>query len=168
MISLKTIRKFRCPFAICITLSIALVLGCDLLCDLGLISFQLPQPSLVSESTIHSHDHEDEHHSSGNRDNQQSYDQESVKHHHESTNEEGCCGDLTQRFYSSLINAAGTQVSLVHAAVYKLITTITFVDLNESYLKEYLLFTSKFDHRPNGPPGYTGHRIRVLFCSFLI
>lgn len=166
MIGLRTVRKFRCPIAVCVILSIASVFGCDFLCDLGVVSFQLPQPSIISEASGHSHQHEGDHHSSGPRHNQQS--QESVNHHHESTNEESCCDDLTQRFYSSLVDAAGAHVIIIHAAVYKLINTFTYVDLNEINTDGKLTFNSKFEHPPNGPPGTSGQAIRVFINSFLI
>ncbi len=168
MINIKKARKFSCPFAICIILSFALVLGCDFLCDLGIVSFQAPQPSLVAESSVHSHQHGDEHPTSTHRDNHKAPDLGSAEHHHESSNEEGCCNDLTQQFYSSLVNTAGTQVGLIQLEVYKLISILTFVDLNQISLKRNLLVLSKFEHPPNGPPGITGHGIRVLFCSILI
>jgi hypothetical protein len=168
MISLKTIRKFRCPFGICVILSIALVMGCDFLCDLGVISFQLPQPSLVSESAVHSHEHGEGHPSTSHQDNPTSHDHASAEHRHESPNEKGCCDDYTQQFYSSLVSTSGTQVNIVQAEFYKLISTLTFIDRFEISLTGTLPFNSKFDHRPNGPPGYTGHSIRILFCSFLI
>jgi hypothetical protein len=169
MISIKTIRKLRCPFAICVILSIALVLGCDFLCDLGIVSFQLPQPPLVSESSSHNHEREDEHPSSGHQDNHKSHDHGSAEHHHESPNEEGCCDDFTRQFYSSLVSTSGTQVSVVHSAFYRLISTLTFVErIENNSITGTLPSNSKFEHRPNGPPGYSGHNIRVLFCSYLI
>ncbi len=168
MISLKTIRKFRCPFALCVILSITLVLGCDLLCDLGVISFELPQPALISESAGHSHEHEEEHPSTGHHDNHKPHDHGYAEHHHESPNEEGCCDDFTQQFYSSLVSTSGTQVSVVHAEFYKLISTLTFSDRVEISLTGTLPFNSKFEHRPNGPPGTSGQLIRVFINSFLI
>lgn len=164
MISLKTLRKSGCPFAICIVMSIAAVISCNFLCNVGLISFSRQSP--IEASTGHGHEQSQGHHTLGHQ-NAHSH-HEAAEHHHESPNEEGCCDDLTQRFYSSLVNAADVQVRLIHAEVYKLIGTITFMDLNEIHVKRYLLLASKFEHRPNGPPEYSGHRIRVLFCSLLI
>lgn len=164
MISLKTLRKSGCPFAICIVASIAAVISCNFLCNVGLISFSRQSP--IEVITGHGHEHSHGHHTSGHQDTNSHH--QAAEHHHESPNEEGCCDDLTQRFYSSLINATDAQVSLIHAEVYKLIGTITFIDLNEINLKGYLLFTSKFEYRPNGPPGYADHRIHILVCSFLI
>jgi hypothetical protein len=167
MIGLKTIRRFRCPFAACVILSIALVLGCDFLCDLGVVSFQLPRPSLVSEST--GHHHKDQNHSSshhhGSKDSHPSHDHGTAKHHHESTNEdEGCCDGLTRQFYSSLVSTTGALVSIVHKEAYKLISTLMFVDMNEISLTGNLPFTFIFEH----PPEHAGRAMRVLFCSFLI
>lgn len=166
MISLKAIRRFKCPFAICIVVAIASVVSCDLLCSLGLISFAKQSP--ITISTGHSHEHINDHHSSGKKSHQHSHDHEVVEHRHDSQNEEECCDDLTQRFYSSLINSTGSQLNLIHDEFHKLISTLTFFDLNEINPSVNLASTSKFDHKPNGPPGYSGFSIRVLFCSFLI
>jgi hypothetical protein len=171
VIEFKTIREFRCPFGIGVILAIALVLGCDLLCDLGVVSFSPPQPSHHAADTGHSH--KEGHHSSDHHDSKAHshppHDLDTAKHDHDSTNKDGgCCDDLTQQFYSSLVSTASGQVSIVHAEAYKLISTLMFVDVSKISLTGNLPFTSIFEHPPNGPPPQTGRTIRVLFCSFLI
>lgn len=170
MISLKTIRKFRCPFVICIVLSIALVFGCDFLCDLGVVSFSVPHPSPVAVSSGHSHEDMDDEHSSNHHDSKKdAHDHGDAEHSHESTDEEGCCDDLTQQFYSSLVSTSGAQNTfLVHSGVHKLINILAFGDLIEFGVKGNIPLRSKFEHKPNGPPGIVGQNIRVLYCSFLI
>jgi hypothetical protein len=153
---------------VCIILSIASVFSCSFLCNLGLISFSHEEQPSISISTSHSHEHKGKHQPLGHQEKGHSHSHKSNHHHHNSQKEEGCCNDLTQQFYSSLVSTTGVQLSIIHAELYKLISTLTFVDLTEINLKAYLLVSSRFEHMPNGPPGYAGHRIRVLFCSFLI
>jgi hypothetical protein len=170
MTGLQTMRKFRCPFGICVILSIALVFGCDLLCDLGLVSISAPHPSPITVSSGHSHEDMDDDHSSNHHDSKKdSHDHGDAEHSHESTDEEGCCDDLTQQFYSSLVSTSGTQNTfLVHSEVHKLISILAVSDLIESSVEGNIPLRSKFEHKPNGPPGSTGQNIRVLYCSFLI
>ena len=168
MISLKTIRKFRCPFGICIILSIVLVFTCDFLCDLGVISFQSSESLPISETVDHHHEHGDKHSSAGHHDHHKSDEHKSAEHHHESPDKGGCCDDYTRQFYSSLVSTSGTYVSVVHSEFYKLISTLTFVDLINITLHGTLPCNSKFEHRPNGPPGISGRIIRVFINSFLI
>lgn len=162
-------RKSRCPFGIGVILSIALVFGSDFLCDLGVVSFSVPHPSPASISG-HSHEDMDDNHSSNHQDRKtDGHDHGDAEHSHESTDEEGCCDDLTQQFYSSLASTSGAQNSfLVHSEVHKLISILAFSDLIEVSATGYILLRSKFEHKPNGPPGSAGQNIRVLYCSFLI
>ena len=170
MMSFKTIRKFRCLLAIGVTLSISLIFGCGLLCDLGIISFPAPQPSVISESSEHSHQRGDEHHSSGHQDDgkDEPHKHGSTEYHHDSPKEEGCCSDLTQQFYSTLVSSASAPIKVIHAEVYKLVSILTFGNLIEIKPKRDLSFRSKCEYRPHGPPGYTRNSTRVLFCSLLI
>ena len=164
MIRLETIRKFRSPFGICIAFSVLAVIGCDLFCNLGLISFSFPRPQTVVVLSSHTHGDGDHHHG---REGHHSRDQHASSNH-KSSEDKGCCNDRTQQFYSSLVNATNAQISFVHAEVFKLISTLIQCDLIEHNLLSTLSFSSKFAHKPNGPPGITGHVIRVLFCSFII
>jgi hypothetical protein len=146
-----------------------LVFGCDFLCDLGLISISAPHPVAVAISSGHSHEDTDDHHSSNHKDIKEDHDHGDAEHSHESTDEEGCCDDLTQQFYSSLVSTSGAQHTfLVQYEVHKLISILAFSDLIEFNVKGNIPLRSKFEHKPNGPPGFSGQNIRLLYCSFLI
>lgn len=169
MIRIKTIRKLRCHTAICGILSLAIVLGCDLFCDLGLISFSFPKPTVVSVS----HSHEEGDHSSGHHDDLElshhDHDNSANADHSKSSDEEGCCDDLTQRFYSSLIKTSANNPVLVSLGVSRFLSPLFLGNVIEnSTLAPFNLIDSKFQHLPNSPPGISGQARRVFISSFLI
>ncbi len=166
MVQLKTIRKFKCPIAICGILAFAIVISCDLFCDLGLISFSFPQPAVISTG----HDHEDHHagHDQSRQHNHVGHDHDPMANHHDqSSDEEGCCDDLTQRFYSSLTNSPANSTTLVHAQLFKVLSAL-FFEHASVVLNAIDLSHTKFQHLPNGPPGISGQVLRVLISSFQI
>ncbi len=172
MISFSAIRKIKCPMALCVIVSFALVFGCDLLCDLGIISFS-PTPPTVVTTTSHNHSHESEqgHHGSSATagHNQNSHSHTDDKHDH-GNEAEDCCDDITQQFYSSLVSSSGATLgSLIHAEAFKLISTFTLPDIFKGKSFKGLQVVSTYDHHSNGPPdGKVGQRICILFCTFLI
>lgn len=165
MITLKTIRKFRCPFAVCVILSIAVVIGCDLLCDLGILSFSFPRPVQVTESSLHQDQHHASSHGNGHNHHQHSHGPAAYGHEAESEDED-CCDDLTKKFYSSLTSqSSGT--SLIKIELFKVLSFISFESLDVVYTP-LIIENIESWHLPNGPPGINGQLIRVLIRSFQI
>lgn len=173
MISLKTIRKFRCSLAGIVILSMVSVLSCDFLCDVGLISFQTVRPSRISKSTAHSHSDKKHtnHHHQNKAESHPSHDHGTGKHDHNATDKDGgCCDDLTRAFYSTLANAPSTLNSLGHSLELRLIKIFMLpCVLNENLLDNLTRFSPNNNHA-NGPPGllHTGQYLRILLCTFLI
>lgn len=166
MVRLKTIRKFKCPIAICGLLAFAIVIGCDIFCDLGLISFSIPQPAVISTS----HDHDDHHTGSHHQGSQHNHghDHDPIANHHDqSSGEEGCCDDFTQRFYSSLTSNSINSLALIHAQSFKVLSSLEF-EHAPVVLNAIDLSHTEFQHLPNGPPGINGQVLRVLINSFQI
>lgn len=156
MVRLKTIRKFKCPIALCGIMVFAIVVGCDLFCDLGLISFSLPQRVVISAG----HSHDDNH--NGDHDHGAKAD-----HNSQSTDEENCCDDLTQRLYASLTNNTTSNTTPVYVQLFKVLSTLLF-EYAPVVLNPINLSHTKFQHLPNGPPGINGQVLRVLIRSFQI
>ena len=168
MTQLKTIRKFKCSITVCVVLSFALVMGCDLFCDLGLISFSFPRTVAVSVS----HNHEEGRHDSGHRHDKQhshsAHDHNSTADNQaESSEEEGCCDDLTQRFYSSLTSNTAINTALVPVQAFNVLAALSHEHV-PAVLLPINFVNTKFEHLPNGPPGTSGQVIRVFISSFLI
>jgi len=169
MIRFSAIRKIKCPLAICVIVSFALVFGCDLLCDLGIISFSATTPTVVT-TTSHNHENAQGHHGSSAT----GHDHNSLSHtgdkHDHSNEAEDCCDDITQQFYSSLVSSSGASLgSLIHAEAFKLIGTFTLPDIFRVESFKGLHVVSTYDHHSNGPPGgKVGQHIIILFCTFLI
>ena len=173
MISLKTIRKFRCSLAGIVILSIASVLGCDFLCDVGLISFQAVSSSHELKSVTHTHSGKEHssHHHPNEADDHSSHNHDTGKHNHSTTDKDGgCCDDLTQAFYSTLANAPSTLNSLDHSLSPRLIKIVTLPYLLTGNLFNGLIVSSPNNNHANGPPEllHTGHYLRILLCTFLI
>ena len=167
MVRLKTIRKFKCAIAIWGILAFVIVIGCDLFCDLGLISFSFPQPVVISADHNHEDHHSDGHHH-GNQHNHGGHDQDPVTNHHDqSSDEEDCCDDLTQRFYASLRSNPTNNTALAHVQLFKVLSSLFFEDVPAFFIAINLVHT-EFQHLPHGPPGISGQVIRVLISSFLI
>jgi len=169
MIRFSAIRKFKCPLALCVIVSFALVFGCDLLCDLGIISFSSTTPTVVT-TISQNHENEQGHHeSSATGHDHNSHSHSGDKHDH-GNEAEDCCDDITQQFYSSLVSSSGASLgSLIHAEAFKLISTFTLTGIFKVESFKGLQVVSKFDHSSNGPPGgKVGPRICILFCTFLI
>lgn len=172
MIRFSAIRKFKCPLALCVIVSIALVFGCDLLCDLGIISFSAATPTVVT-TTSHNHGHENEqgHHGSsataGHNQNPHTHTDDKHDHGNEA---EDCCDDITQQFYSSLVSSSGASLgSLIQAEAFKLISAFTLPGIFKVESFKGLQVVSTYDHHSNAPPDRkVGHRICILFCTFLI
>lgn len=172
MIRFSAIRKFKCPLALCVIVSFALVFGCDLLCDLGIISFSPNTPTVVT-TTSHNHSNQNVpgHHggsaTAGHDHNSHSHTGDKHDHGNEA---EDCCDDITQQFYSSLVSSSGASLgSLIHAEAFKLIGTFTLPDIFKVESFKGLHVVSTYDHHSNGPPGgKVGQRICILFCTFLI
>ena len=165
MITLKTIRKFKCPFAVCVILSIAVVIGCNLLCDLGILSFSFPKPAPVAISTQHQ-DHHDAA-SRGNDHNHHAHDHSPSAHDHDAESEdEDCCDDLTRKFYSSLASqSSGT--SLIQIELFKALFVISLEKIGAGYTPLSVTRIESW-HLPNGPPGINGQVLRILISSFQI
>lgn len=173
MISLKTIRKFRCFLAGIVILSIASVLGCDFLCDVGLISFQTVSSSNEPKSVAHSHSDKkhSNHHHQNKAESHPSHDHGAGKHDHNATDKDGgCCDDLAQAFYSTLANAPSTLNGLDHSLSFRLIKIVTLPGLLTENLFNGLIVSSPNNNHANGPPEllHTGHYLRILLCTFLI
>lgn len=173
MISLKTIRKFRCSLAGIVILFIASVLSCDFLCDVGLISFQGASSSHEPKSVAHSHSDKKHanHHHQNEADDHSSHKHDTEKHNHNTTDKDGgCCDDLTQAFYSTLANTPSTLNSLDHSLSPRLIKIVTLPGLLNENLFNGLIVSSPNNNHANGPPGllHTGHYLRILLCTFLI
>lgn len=173
MISLKTIRKFRCSLAGIVIVSIALVLGCDFLCDVGLISFQAVSSSRELKPVTHSHSgkRHANHHHQNEADDHSSHKHDTDKHDHNTTDKDGgCCDDLTQAFYSTLANAPSTLNSLDHSLSFRLIKIVTLPGLLTENLFNGLIISAPNSNHANGPPEllHTGHYLRILLCTFLI
>lgn len=172
MIPFSAIRKIKCPVALCVIVSFALVFGCDLLCDLGIISFSSATPA-VATTTSHDHRYENEpgHQGSsapaGHDHNSHSHTGDKNDHGNEAEN---CCDDITRQFYSSLVSSSGASVGLlIHAEAFKLISTFTLPDIFKVESFKGLQVVSTCDPHSNGPPeGKVGQRISILFCTFLI
>lgn len=164
MVQLKTIRKFKCPIAICGILALAIVISCNLFCDLGLISFSRPAVSSTS------HDHNDLHaggHHQGSEHNHGHDHDAKANHHDQSSDKEGCCDDLTQRFYSSLTSSPTNNTTLVHVQLFKVLSML-FPEHSPVVFSAADLSHTEFYHLPNGPPGINGQVLRVLISSFQI
>lgn len=164
MVQLKTIRKFKCAISICGIFAFAIVFGCDLFCDLGLISFSPPGVIFAA----HNHeDHSSNDHQGGKQ--QPGNHQHSVVGNHldQSSDEEGCCDDLTQRFYFSLSTTGLSYVALVHVQLLMVLSSL-FFNLAPVVFTTINLRHTEFQHLPNGPPGMNGNMLRVLISSFLI
>ncbi|QLH32215.1 MAG: hypothetical protein HWD62_07040 [Cyclobacteriaceae bacterium] len=169
MIRFSAIRKFKCPLALCVIVSFALVFGCDLLCDLGIISFSSTTPTVVT-TISHNHENEQGHHeSSATGHDHNSHSHSGDKHDH-GNEAEDCCDDITQQFYSSLVSSSGASLgSLIHAEAFKLISTFTLTGIFKVESFKGLQVVSTYDHHSNGPPGgRIRQRICILFCTFLI
>lgn len=162
MTTLKTIRKFRCPFGICIVLSILIVLSCDFFCRVGIISFSEFRSRVEVAPHHHGDNHDSHHHGKQTAGH---------IHKHKSKNPEssskGCCDDRTQQFYSSLGNPSIAHTDLVRVNDFHQIFVFTQNIIVNSYFQKRLLFSSKYDHQPTGPP-VSGNIIRVFVSSFLI
>ncbi|MBL7857238.1 MAG: hypothetical protein JNM57_06080 [Cyclobacteriaceae bacterium] len=171
MISFSAIRKIKCPLALCVIVSFALVFGCDLLCDLGIISFAPATPTVVAaNSHNHNHSHENEqgnHGSSATGHDHNLHNHAGDRHGNEA---EDCCDDITQQFYSSLVSSSGGSFgSLIHAEAFKVICTFTLPNILKIESFKRLQVVSTYDHNSNGPPGgKVGQHIIILFCTFLI
>lgn len=170
--SLSGIRKIKCPLAICVIVSFATVFGCDLLCALGVVSFSSSIPAAVSTAS-HSHSHEGDHDHHGKAtaasQDQNSHGHRSDKHNHDNE-AENCCDNITQQFYSSLVtNSRGSLGSLIHAEAYRLIYTLTLLEVSKVESSKGLQVASSFDHYSNGPPGRkAGQHICILLSTFQI
>lgn len=167
MIRFSAIRKFKCPLALCVIVSFALVFGCDLLCDLGIISFSSTTPTVVT-TISHNHENEQGHHESSATGHDHNSHSKGDKHH--GSEAEDCCDDITQQFYSSLVSSSGTApASLIHAEGFKVISALALTDIFKVEFFKGLQVVSTYDHRSNGPPGgKVGQHIIILFCTFLI
>lgn len=160
MITLGTIREFKRSIALIGVLSFATVYGCDLFCDLGIISFSFTQHPLSEQ-----HDHGDHHAAKHGHGHAIAEDQPATPQ--DESSESGCCDDLTNRFYSSLANQTGDHVATVSPHVFKVILTLNRHD--EVFTQDFSsLIVTRFDHPPNGPPAIPGRYLRVLINSFLI
>ena len=162
---MEAIRKLKCPLAICLILSFGIVIGCDVFCDFGLISFSFPQ-NVVSTG----HNHED-HHSGGHDHDIQhghgGHDHGPMAEHHDQTpSGKDCCDDITNRFYSSLANTT-IYVGELHVQLFKVLSILYFGHLNLVSISFHLSET-QFRYLPNGPPGLNGQLLRVLISSFQI
>lgn len=166
MTNISTIRKIKCPLALCVIVSFVLVYGCDILCDLGVISFSLPNATVVS-TTSPQHATSHDHSGSGNHDHK-THDH-STKHDHDAQQgSDECCDDLTQQFYSSLVNSPGN-ATLLLAEGFKLICIVTLPDISNLGAFKDLIVDFSYDNPSNGPPGLIqGQHLRILFCTFLI
>lgn len=166
MIAFKTIRKFKCPFALCVILSIAAVIGCDLLCDLGILSLSFPKPGQVVASV----QQQDHHHDAkpGNNHSHHPHSHGPAAHGHDAESEdEDCCDDLTQKFYSSLANQSHSIKAFIQVELFKLIAAVSPEWISGAYAPCVVENTESW-HLPNGPPEIKGQTIRILIRSFLI
>jgi hypothetical protein len=151
--------------------SFALVFGCDLLCDLGVVSFSRPAPAIVSNSPSHNHNHENgsDHHgssaASGNDHHSQSH-----KHGNDSNTADECCDDLTRQFYSTLVSSSGASTgSLIHASAFRLISALSLPDVFKVESFNSLRVASAYDHHSNAPPGgKVGRGLCIILSTFLI
>lgn len=159
MTQLETIRNHKKPIAIIYILSLTIVFGCNLLCDLDVISFSFTQHAEQS-------DHGD-HHATGQHHDQPMVEHESTVHQHDESSEENCCDDLTKRFYSSLTNQTANTLVVVPVQMFKIILTLSKTGRINNFNHENLI-VSKFYHLPHGPPDLKGRFVRVLINSFLI
>ncbi len=172
MIRFSAIRKIKCPLALCVIASFALVFGCDLLCDLGIISFSSSTPTVVTYAS-HNHSHENEqgyHGSSASAGHDHNSHSHTGDKHDHGNKAEDCCDDITQQFYSSLVSSSGASLgSLIHAEAFKLISACTLSGIFKVESFKGLQVVSTYDHHSNGPPGgKVGQHIIILFCTFLI
>lgn len=178
MAALKTIRKFKCPIALCGIMAFVIVVGCSVLCDLGLIPFASAQSAVVSASHQHDdHAHNDGGHQ-GKQDDHGNHDHNShdhgnhhhdgaSDHHDQSPEDKDCCGDLTQRFYTSLTEGPTGAVKIAHVQLSKVLATL-FLEQAPVVIKPVNLSHVEFHHLANGPPGRNGQVLRILFRSFQI
>lgn len=167
MTGFSTIRKIKCPLGLCVILSFVLIYGCDILCDLGVISFNLPEAAVVSTSSHH-HEVGDDHSRIGNHGHKTLDD--GVKHdHNPKQSKDGCCDDLTQRFYSTLVNAPSNAIgALLHAEALKFIGVFVLIESNQPYTACHFLASRSFDHKPKGPPGYITRYYQIFLCTYII
>lgn len=178
MVTLKTIRQFKCPIALFGTMIFSIVVGCSVLCDLALIPFS-SSPSFFSAShhqdahsahnASHQGKHQDDHgghdhnsHGHGDHGHAATND-----HNDQSSNEGGCCEDLTQRFYSSLTESPTGTMQMNHVQAFNVLATL-FLERAPVALKPVEPIHIEFQHLANGPPGSNGQRLRILFSSFQI
>ncbi|HNP94034.1 MAG TPA: hypothetical protein PKJ63_00350 [Cyclobacteriaceae bacterium] len=163
MKSLKTIRKNKCSIAFCGVLAIFLVVAIELLCNLQVLSFDFSNHHATSSIENHSHEGHHDHHAESNS---------AISHEHhghgaEEDGDEGCCDDLTARFFASLLKVDHSGPSLEPLNPHILFGFI----FSESYRSPSLvLYTGNIEiqYLPHGPPGLGGRTILVQVCSLLI
>ena len=156
--------------------SFAFVFGCDLLCNFGIISFSAPAHTVVTIAYPndaldgeHAH-HTHAHHTSSSTASHDHNSHKPTGDTHEPGDQEDCCDDITQQFYSSLVSSSGASLaSLIHAEAFKVISAFIKPDIFSVESIRGLHKVSTDDHHSNGPPGgKVGHHICILFCTFLI
>lgn len=171
MIRFSAIRKVKCPVALSVMVSFALVFGCDFLCDLEIISFSNNTLTVVTTvSRHHSHENEQGHHENPatSAHHHNSHNHTGDKHDHDNKGDE-CCDDITQQFYSSLVSFSGaSKGSLIHAEAFKVISAFALPDIFKLKSFKGLQVASPCHYHANGPPGKGKQYIYILFCIFLI
>lgn len=169
MIRFSTIRKMKCPLALGVIISFALVFACDLLCDMGHISFAPTIPTVLSANSHNHHRHENEQDPHGSS-TTAGHDHNSHSHEGDKRKRGACCNDITQQFYSSLVSSSGASLgSLIHAEAFKVINAFILPDILRVGSFKGLQVISTYAHYSNGPPGgKVGQHIIILFCTFLI
>lgn len=156
----------------------AIVVGCGVLCDLALIPFSSSQ-SVVQASrqhdahSAHNASHQGKHHADHGDHDHKNHDHgdhghaATNDHNDQSSNERGCCEDLTQRFYSSLTESPTATIQINHVQAFKVLATL-FLERASVALKPVDPIHIEFRHLANGPPGRNGQHLRILFSSFQI
>jgi hypothetical protein len=141
------------------------VIGCDLLCDLGILSFSFPKPGQIAASI-----QQQDHHHAAKPDNDHSHHAhghgQAAHGHGAESEDEDCCDDLTQRFYSSLTSQS-SGASLIQIELFKVLFVIPLESIGAAY-NPLAIESVESWHLPNGPPEINGQTIRVLIRSFLI
>ncbi|HRJ29814.1 MAG TPA: hypothetical protein PLG85_08590 [Cyclobacteriaceae bacterium] len=152
--------------SVCVILSIVVVIACDHLCDLGILSFSFSKPALTAISTQYQEHRNAASH--GNDHNHHAHDHSPSAHNHgdESENED-CCNDLTQKFYSSLANQSASTIEFVQVRLFKALFVI-FLENNSTRYLPFSVANPEPWHPPDGHLVINGQVIRVLIGSFLI
>lgn len=166
MTAISAIRKIRSPLALCVIVSISVVYRCGGLCDLGIITFSRRSNVDVAESKTLKMMNERQDHKSNHAHKTHCHDAEHEKPSH---GREDCCEDLTQQFYSSLVNTTVSDFALLHREGFRLLHKSPFRDVWRVGSLDCPVLSSAYSSQANSPPGLrAANALLILFSTFVI